>query len=46
MVNREIAIITTIAAILISIPLTFFPVFQAQGGPQKKYALVYVTDCQ
>jgi hypothetical protein len=32
MVNREIAIIVAIAAILVSIPVTFFPLPQAQGA--------------
>jgi|SRR5690242_7022443 hypothetical protein len=36
MVNREIAIITTIATIMISISVTYFPFFQAQGASAKE----------
>jgi hypothetical protein len=35
MLNREIAIIVTIDAILISIPVTYFPIVQVQGAPAK-----------
>jgi hypothetical protein len=36
MVNHEIAIIATIAAIMISIPVTYFPLVQGQEAPAEK----------
>ena len=44
MLNREIAIIVTIAAIMISIPVTYFPLVRAQGNTYNGHHGVSTTN--
>jgi hypothetical protein len=46
MVNHEIAIIATIAAIMISIPVTYFSLAQAQGAPASSCDVLCATKKQ
>jgi hypothetical protein len=46
MINREAAIIVTITAIMISIPVTYFSLAQAQGAPASSCDVLCATKKQ